>query len=268
MTAAATTTPPASPGFVDTLASEWLKLRSLRLYPLLLAAIVIVSVAVGAFMSIIGGESVAEAQAESEYSVIFYSSALTTWAFAGIAANFVGIEFSGVGQTTFTATARRTRVLAAKVVLIGVAGALTGVLSSVTTAAATQGVLALRGFEPLDLTDPGLLRAVLILVGASMAVQGLIAAGFAVLTRSAIWGLVAAGLVSLLPVSFANLLGEWYSEHIPRWLPGAAVESLAGVAAPEGYGYLPVPLAVTAVIVWLAVVLTVATLRLRRLDIA
>src|SRR5699024_4864039 len=151
MTTTAPTTPPTCPGFVDTLASEWLKLRSLRLYLLLLAAIVIVSVAVGAFMSIIGGESVAEAQAENEYSIIFYSSALTTWAFAGIAANFVGIEFSGVGQATFTATARRTRVLTAKVVLIGAAGALTGMLSSAATAAATQGMLLLRGFEPLDL---------------------------------------------------------------------------------------------------------------------
>lgn len=99
-------------------------------------------------------------------------------------------------------------------------------VSSVATAAATQGMLALRGFEPLDLTDPGLIRAVLILVGASMAVQGLIAAGLAVLTRSGVWGLIVAGLISLLPVSFATLLGQWYSEHIPRWLPGAAVESL------------------------------------------
>jgi hypothetical protein len=249
------------------LASEWLKMRSLRLYPLLLAAIVIVSVVVGAFMAIIGGESVADAQAESQYSVIFYSSALTTWAFAGIAANFVGIEFSGVGQTTFTATVRRTRVFAAKLVLIAAAGAFIGVVSSVTTAAATQGVLALRGFEPLDLTDPGLIRAVLILVGASMAVQGLLAAGFAVLTRSGVWGLIVAGLISLLPVSFAPLLGQWYSEHIPRWLPGAAVESLAGVAAPEGYGYLPVPLALTAVAAWLVVVTTIATLHLRRIDL-
>ncbi|MGO1950116.1 MAG: hypothetical protein ACTH1D_10805, partial [Mycobacteriaceae bacterium] len=222
---------------------------------------------VGVFMSIIGGGSVAAAQADSEYSVIFYSSTLTTWVYAGIAANFVGIEFSGVGQATFTATARRTRVLAAKLVLIAAAGSLTGLVSSVTTAAATQGGLALRGFETLDLTDPGLLRAVLVLVGASMAVQGLLAAGFTVLTRSAIWGLVTTGLVSLLPVSFANFLGEWYSEHIPRLLPGAAVESLAGVAAPEGYGYLPVPLALTTVLVWLVVMLTVATLRLRRVDI-
>jgi len=94
-----------APGYIDTLHSEWLKMRSLRLYPVVLAAIVIVSVAVGAFMSVIGGHNIAEAQAESEYSVIFYSSALTTWAFAGIAANYVGIEFTGVGQATFTATA-------------------------------------------------------------------------------------------------------------------------------------------------------------------
>jgi hypothetical protein len=267
VTAAATTTPPASPGFVDTLASEWLKLRSLRLYPLLLAAIVIVSVAVGAFMSIIGGDSVAEAQAENEYSVIFYSSALTTWAFAGIAANFVGIEFSGVGQTTFTATARRTRVLAAKVVLIGVAGALTGVLSSVATAAATQGVLVLRGFEPLDLTDPGLLRAVLILVGASMAVQGLIAAGFAVLTAppSGDWSRPGWS-------RSCRELRESAGRVVLRAHPAMAARGGGGEprwrCRTRGVRVPARPLALTTVIAWLAVVLTIATLRLRRLDIA
>src|SRR5699024_4255565 len=125
---------------------------------------------------------------------------LTTWAFAGLAANLVGIEFSGLGRATFVANPRRGPVLLAKLGLIGVLGMLTGLASSVATAAVTQGMLALQGYQPLDPTDPGMVRAVLVLVGASMAVQGLVAAAFTVLTRSAVWGLVAAMLLSLLPV--------------------------------------------------------------------
>lgn len=255
------------PTFADTLASEWHKLWALRSVPILMVAIAALSMAVGAFMTIVGGADVAAAQTESKYSVIFYSSALTTWAFAGLAANVVGIEFSGLGRATFVATPRRGPVLLAKLGLIGVLGMVTGVASSVATAAATQGMLALQGYQPLDLTDPGLARAVLVLVGASMAVQGLVAAGFTVLTRSAVWGLVAAMLLSLLPVSLADLLGPWYAEHIPRLLPGAAVESLAGVAAPEGYGYLPAPFASAVVIAWTTVLGALALRRLRRLDI-
>jgi ABC-2 type transport system permease protein len=240
---------------------------ALRLHPIGIALILLISVGVGVFMTLIGDSStLADAQAESEYAVIFYSSGLRTWAFVYLAASFVAIEFHGIGQSTFVATARRTRVLTAKLVLIGVGGLVVGLIASVTTAAVTQGMLALQGYEPLDLSDPGLIRAVAVLVGASMAVQGLIGAAFAVLTRSAVAGVVITGLISLVPVSMATFMGEWYSEHIPRWLPGAAVESLAG-AAPESYGYLPLPLAATAVIAWLAVVLTAAFLRLPRMDI-
>ena len=136
-----------------------------------------------------------------------------------------------------------------------------------TTAVVTQGMLALQGYESLDLTDPGLIRAVVVLVGASMAVQGLIGAAFAVLTRSAVAAVVITGLISLVPVGIATFMGEWYSEHVPRWLPGAAVESLAGVAAPESYGYLPLPVAATAVVAWLTILLGVAALRLPRMDV-
>jgi hypothetical protein len=172
-----------------------------------------------------------------------------------------------MGEYTFVATARRGRILAVKLVLIAAGGLLVGLLASVMSVAATQGVLALRGLEPLALTDPGLIRAIVLLVGASMTVQGLLAAGFAVLLRSAVASVVSTGLISLVPVSLAPILGEWYSAHVPRWLPGAAVESLAGVAAPGSYGYLPWSLATACVIAWVSTLCVIAALRLPRMDI-
>jgi hypothetical protein len=258
----------AAPGLIDTLSAERRKFLSLPLFPIGIALILVVGVGVGVFMTLVGDSStLADAQTESEYAVIFYSSGLTTWAFVYLAAHFVAVEFQGVGLSTFVATARRTRVLGAKLALIATGGLLVGLVASVTTAVATQAMLALRGHEPLDLTDPGLARAVLVLVGTSMAVQGLIAAAFAVLARSTAAGVVITGLISLVPVNMAPFMGEWYSEHVPRWLPGAAVESLAGVAAPESYGYLPLPLAATALVVWLTVLLGAAAVRLPRVDI-
>ncbi|MGI5215406.1 hypothetical protein [Plantactinospora sp. CA-290183] len=257
-----------TPGFEATLRSEWRKLRALRATPIGIALILLVSVGVGVFMTMIGdGSAVADAQAESRYSVIFYSSGLTTWAFVFLAASFVASEFQGMGESTFVATARRGRVLAVKLALVTVGGLVVGLLASVTSVAATQGVLALRGFEPLDLTNPGLARAIVLLVGASMAVQGLLAGCFAVLVRSSVAAVVITGLITLVPVSLAPFLGEWYSANVPRWLPGAAVESLAGVAAPGSYGYLSWPLATACVIAWVSTLCVIAALRLPRMDI-
>jgi hypothetical protein len=268
MTTATSEGSAAAPGFTDALSAEWRKMLALRLYPVGITVILVVGAGVGAFMTLAGDSStVADAQAENEYTVIFYSSGLTTWAFVYLAASFVAVEFHGLGQATFVATAHRTRVLAAKLVLIATGGLVVGLVSAMTTVAATQGLLALRGQQPLDLSDPDLVRAVLVLVSTSMAVQGLIAAALAVLTRSAVTAVVITGLISLVPVSMATFMGQWYSEHVPRWVPGAAVESLAGVAAPESYGYLPVPLATAAIVAWLTVLLGAATVRLPRTDI-
>ncbi|MFB6396271.1 hypothetical protein [Polymorphospora lycopeni] len=256
-----------APGFAATFVSEWRKMRALRSTPIGVALIVLVSVGVGGFMTVIGDSSaIADAQAESEFSVIFYSSGLVTWAYAYLAASFVAAEFQGLGESTFVATARRNRVLAAKLVLVAAGGLIVGLLASVMTVAATQGVLALRGSGPLDLTDPGLVRAIALLVAVSMAVQGLLAAGFAVLVRSAVGAVVVTGLISLLPVSLAPFLGDGYAASVPRWLPGAAVESLAGVAAPGSHGYLDWPLALACVTAWVAAVGTAAALRLPRMD--
>jgi ABC-2 type transport system permease protein len=267
-TATTTTTTPTTPGLDATLASEWRKVRALRSTTIGMVLILLAGVGAGVFMTLIGDRSaLADARAENEYSVLFYSSGLTTWAFAFLAASFVATEFHGMGSSTFAATPRRGRVLAVKLALVAACGLTAGLLASAMTAAATQGVLAARGFAPLDLTDPGLARAVVLLVGASMAVQGLLAACIAVLVRSAAGAVVITGLISLAPVSLAPFLGEWYSANVPRWLPGAAVESLAGVAAPGSYGYLDWPLATGCVIAWVTTLCAIAALRLPRMDI-
>ena len=268
MSAAASTETTRTPGFEATFTSEWRKIRALRSTPIGIVLILLVSVGVGVFITVIGDSSaIAEAQAQSDYSVIFYSSGLTTWAFVFLAAGFIASEFHGMGESTFVATARRGRVLAVKLVLIATGGLIVGLLASVMAVTATQGMLAARGFEPLDLTDPGLMRAVVLLVGTSMAVQGVLAACFAVLVRSAAGAVVITGLISLAPVSLAQFLGEWYSANVPRWLPGAAAESLAGVSAPGSYGYLSAPPAAACIVAWIAVLCAIAALRLPRMDI-
>lgn len=111
MTDVGTPQAPTAPGTGSVLTSEWRKMRALRSTPIGIALILVVSVGVGVFMTLIGGSSaISEAQAESGYSIIFYSSGLTTWAFVFLAASFVAAEFTGMGEATFVATARRGRI--------------------------------------------------------------------------------------------------------------------------------------------------------------
>ncbi|PZR52389.1 hypothetical protein DNL40_11985 [Xylanimonas oleitrophica] len=257
-----------SPGWPVTLRSEWRKLVALRGVLLGVGAILAVAVVVGLFMATVSDPADVEvADGQSQYSAVFFSSGLTIWAYAFLAATFLAIEFQGAGESTFVATARRGRVLVSKLVLIGIGGLVVGLLTSALSLASIQSVLTARGLQTLDLSDPAVIRALLVLVPVSMAVQGLLAASFAVLVRSAALAVVVTGLISILPVRIAPILGETYSATVPRWLPGAAVESLAGVAEPGSYGYLAMPLAALCVLAWLAMASTAAGWRLPRTDI-
>lgn len=265
---AADTSIPAEPGIFSTLISEWRKARALRSTLVGVTVILLLGAGVGAFIALVGdGSAIAEAQAENEYSVVFYSSSLSTWVFAFLAASLLASEFGGMGEATFVATARRGRVLAAKLVLVAAGGLIVGLLASVVAVAATQGVLADRGIELLDLTDPVLARAVVLFMGASMAVHGVLAACIAVFTRSAAGAVAATGLMTLAPINLAQFLGQWYASTVPRWMPGAAVESVAGLSAPGSYVYLSAPASAVCLVVWIAVFCTLAALRLPRIDI-
>ncbi|WP_328473366.1 hypothetical protein OHA21_12310 [Actinoplanes sp. NBC_00393] len=246
-----------------TLRSEALKVRELRSTWVGTSLILLVSAGMAALIS-----AVADVGTVDERQVIFYSSGLATWAYVFLAAGLVATEFHGTGQATFVATARRGRVLAAKLLLITAGGLGVGLLAATATVGAAQTVLILRGPEPLDLADPGLVRGLVLFLPTSMIVQGLLAACLAVLVRSGVVAVVLAGLLSLAPVSVAPFFGDWYAAHVPRWVPGAAVESLAGIAAPGSYGYLAWPPAAACLLAWIGVLLLIAAVRLPRMDIA
>lgn len=262
-------TSPARTGFASTLVAEWRKLWALSTTSIVVAVTVALTLGVSALIVLFGGgDNAADVQADGQYDVIFFGTGLGVWAFAFLCAHFVAVEFrTGLGERTFVATPRRTRVLLAKLaVLVGV-GLVGGCALSVLNVALTQGVLGMGGHPTLDLTDPGLLRAVLLYVGLSMAVQGALAALIAVAVRHAFGALIVTILLTALPVTLAEFFGEAYAQIVPRWVAGAAVESLSGVAEPGSPGHLPLGLALLDVALWLTVVGTISLHRLHHRDI-
>lgn len=202
--------------------------------------------------------------------------------FGQIAAVAIGVLFitaeykRGMIRTTFAASPRRGRVLAAKAVVIGAATFVVGLIASLTAFFVTQPVLRSNGFEPPGYLSPSLtegpvLRAV---IGAALNLAFVavfaLALG-AILRRSA--GAIAIGVVILLfPIVFAGTLPLGVEQWIIRTTPAAGLSVLQTIEQDRDTAIEPWsmadPLAGLGVLAAYAVVgLGVAAWLLRRRDV-
>lgn len=240
-----------------TIASEWTKLWSVPSTLGLIIVTGVLTIGITALITLFGGgDTLSAQQGESRYQIIFYGSSLGVFAFAFLAAGFMANEYrTGMIGYTLTATNRPWRVLASKLIIIGLLGFVSGLVISLINFAITQGTLTAAGYAALSLSDPALLRAVLLFTGLGMAVQGLLSCMLTVVFRNATAAVITIIMVNTLPVVTAQFLGQTYATTVPKFLPGALLESVSGLSIPGSAGFLPAPLAVLALIAWLGVFL-------------
>lgn len=257
------------PGFGAVLRSEWAKIWSVRSNYILFGVLLLLTIGLSAVMAFFGSSGdLSAAQDEGDYNVIFFSATLGVWIYTFIAATIVATEYSNkTGQYTFVATPRRSRVLGAKMLIIGGLGLGIGLVVALSNVALTQTALSAAGFATLDLGDPAFWRAILTYVPLSMFVQAMLGGLFALLTRNAFGALAVVILINAIPVTLAQFLGEAYRTTVPRVMPGAAVESVAGLSPPDSDGYLPLALALVVVAAWVGVVWLIAGRRMLRSDV-
>jgi ABC-2 type transport system permease protein len=235
----------------------------------LFAVMLLLTVGLSSVMSFFGsGGDLAAAQADGIYNVIFFGSTLGVWVFTFLGASFVATEFTGkVAEYSFVATPRRGRLLAAKMLIIACVAVVSGLVISLANVALTQSALATAGYQPLDLTDPGLWRSMVMFIPLSMCVQGVLGGLVAVLVRNAFGALAIVALgINALPITLAQFLGETYRTTVPRLMPGAAVESAAGLSTPTSDGYLPLAVALIVIALWIAAAWALAHRKLIRSD--
>lgn len=257
-----------SPGLGTALGAEWRKFWALPVTRTVLAATIAVTVGLSVLIVLFGGgDNLAQVQRDEKYDAIFFSAIFGVWAVIYLGANFVASEFrTGMADYTFVAIPRRSRVLLAKILILGGLGLVLGALISVVDVALTQGALALAGLPTLRLDDPAMVRPILLYIGVGMCFQGILGSLLAVLVRNAFGAVALTILLSLLPILFAKFFGPGYTHSVPRWTPGAIVESLSGVAKVGSDGYLPTWLALVGAIAWTALFLAGALIRLVRAD--
>nr|BFD93689.1 ABC transporter permease [Kitasatospora sp. Xyl93] len=224
-----------APRFLDLLAAEWIKLRSLRstYWVLALASLVAIAVNVNAVhndLPYLDQPPLPPGGAPYSYDPLFHGLGGIASDLMAIAAGSLGAitvfgEYTtGLIRTTFAAVPDRRGVIAAKVLLIGGITGLAGAVVSAGSFLAVNAMLASRHLG-LSVTDPGCLRAVLG-YAAVVPVCALIGMALGALLRHATASIVSLVLLLLvLPMVFGGDRYRWLKE-IGTHLPPATVQRL------------------------------------------
>jgi ABC-2 type transport system permease protein len=248
------------------IASEWIKLRSLRSSWLTLAAAVIGMIGVGWLVSYETNTHWAHMQADERLGFDPVSRSLTGVYLAQLAIGVLGVlvitgEYAtGMIRATLSAVPRRLPVLWAK---IGVFSSVTFVLMVVSSFAAFLVGQQLLGSHGTTLSSPHALRAV-IGVALYLTVVAVLAIGLGFIVRSTAGGIAALfGLLLVLP-AIGHVLPTSWQQHVLPYLPsnaGGALYTLKpdpGTLAPwTGFGVM---------CIWAAVAVVSAIVVLRRRD--
>lgn len=227
MTALETTAPVT---FVHTVRAEWIKIRSLRSTWYTLACLFVVGLGITALsMSSVGSEYASMTAAERE-TWDPTNLSLMSFMVAQLVIGVVGIlvvtsEYAtGLIQTSVTATPRRHRLLAAKVLAATAVAVVAGQAVMFATFFLGQSLAAAQDVPNAALGDPGVLSAVAG-GGLYLTAIALLAVGLGTIMRATAGALATlVGIVFLVP-AFADLFPSWLQGLVDFWptLGGAAV---------------------------------------------
>ncbi len=214
-------------GFANTLASEWLKLSSLRSTHLTLGLGALLSVATSAVVAVALGST------QEDWSPNFnpITTSMVGLIFGMIVYSAFGVmaisrEYAnGTIRVTLTATPGRSRVFLAKVALVTGTVFVCGMVTTIGMFLVAQALLGAYGMPTASLTDPDAMRMVLGL-GAVMPFFPLIGFAFGVLLRSTAGGITTVLGLLWLPQIFGELVPMWWRENVLCYLPSNGVDSI------------------------------------------
>ncbi|HEX6361071.1 ABC transporter permease [Actinophytocola sp.] len=218
--------------FVDTVHSEWIKLRGLRSTWYTLACLFVVGLGITTLAMSSAGKEYGSATAEEQLAWDPTNFSLRSYIVAQLIIGVLGIlvvtaEFAtGLMSTSLTATPRRHRLLAAKIVLAAVVAVVAGQVLMFAAFFIGQAIAAAQDVPSATLGDPGVLSAVAG-GGLYLAAIALLAVGLGTIMRATAGALATlVGIVFLVP-ALAALLPSWLQGVLNYWptLGAAAVFS-------------------------------------------
>jgi ABC-2 type transport system permease protein len=258
------------PGFAAAVASEWTKFSSQRSTRVTLVLGTLLGIAATA---LVGWAVLAtwhewspeDRAAFNPSETALVGTILTGTLFSVLGVTAVSAEYSSrMATLTFTATPRRGRVLAAKVVVV------TAVTFVATLVAVTGMIVESRVMfagQDLPTVGAGRIATVVLGVAANAPLFPVIGVALTFVLRSAA-GSVAALLGFLFgPLVLSPFLPSWWGEHGQRFLPGDAMDALTIPSLADAADRLNAGAAALVVAAWLAAFLGLALLVLNRRDV-
>lgn len=245
------------------IASEWLKFRSLRSSPLVLAAAMAAMVVFGAIIAHNTRNPVGQDPEDVVASGPLQGYYLGQLLMGALGVLVVSGEYSsGMIRATLAAVPRRVPVLVGKslvfTIVVGVAMTLSSVAAFLVAQAELSGYRA-----TFSLADGSTLRVVLG-TGVYLTLVGLLGSALAWIIRSTPGALVATyGVILVAPILFELVFPSW-GDYIAAYLPTGAGQSFSTtLAQPHS---LPPWAGLGLMIGWVAVALVTAGVLLRRKD--
>lgn len=258
-------------GFGATLASEWTKMISTRSTYIMLGLAVLLAIGMSALVALAVGSTFDDWTAADRASFEPITFSMSGLLFGGILITVLGVNLvaseysSGMIRTTLAATPQRGRLLAAKVVLIGVVSMVATLVVTVGSLLVSQAVLGAYDMPTVPITDSDAMRAI-VAITLTAPLFPLIGATFAFLFRSIATPITLVLALMFAPSMFGALFPSWWQENILSLLPGSAADGLSLGHLSDSEMYLdPVPAAIV-VVAWLVITIGAAYVTLTRRD--
>jgi ABC-2 type transport system permease protein len=234
--------------------AEWIKLRSVRVNVVGIAAAAVALVLLGVLFSALAPTDMGPGGTATDSVSLAFGGTSLSQLIIGVLAALI--------RTTFGAVARRTRVLRAKAIVFGGTTGLAMVLGAFGAFFAGSAVYS-GNLPSYSIGDPGVLRAVLSVgfYGACVALIG-IAIGFLVRSTATAIGTLL-GLLMLAPL-LVDLVPGTVGETLTKILPSNAGEAMMSVTSPDAL--LSPMLAFAVLVAWVVGLLAIAAMALRRRD--
>ena len=263
------TPPTGNVRFRGVVASDWTKLRSLRSTVWSLIAGVAILIGFGALfcwgvVSRWDRIPPLERLVLDPTRISLGGTFLAQLAIGVLGVLIIGGEYStGMIRSSMTAVPKRLPVLWAKALVFGVITLALMVVACIAAFEVGQIILAAKNAQT-TLGSPDVLRAV---VGAAVFVTwvGLFGLALATILRNSAAAIATlVGITLVVPILINFLPSDW-REHIQRWLPSSAGESLSSVT--NTATHLTPGIALLMLAIYLAVALIIGAVLLRRRDV-
>jgi ABC-type transport system involved in multi-copper enzyme maturation permease subunit len=268
-----TANPAMEPGFGALLQAEWTKLRSLRSTWIIVALAIGLSIgfsAVIAFMSGLTHETWNDDVAAAFDPVLTTNSGSL---FGSILLLVLGVtavtpEYSsGMIRTTFIGTPRRLRVFAAKTIVVALLGLAITAISIPGMFLVSQPIFRHYGLETASITDSETFRILSTITMTQMLNYALIPFAIGWLLRGTASAITVAIGFLWLPWMLGPVLPDAVKEHVLRYLPDVAANSLSGIYKADTPQYLSQTPAMIVIAVWVIGLLAAAAIVLNRRDV-